>query len=99
MGQRGEIYSTRHNARERTYFFNVHENIRNQYSLSINESKSSDTEGRYLRQSVLVYEEDFDSFLRELQKAVDVMKLQIKERESKTSAKPRIVIKKRKEDK
>lgn len=99
MGQRGEIFSTRCSARERTYFFNVHESIKNQFSLSINESKPTETEGRYLRQSVLVYEEDFDAFLRELQKAVDIMKLHIKEREKKTPPKPRIVIKRKKEDK
>lgn len=94
MGQRGEVFSTRCNTEERTYFFNVHENIRNEYSLSINESKPSETMGRFLRQSVLVYEENFDEFLQQLQKAIDVMKLKIKERDQNKPTK-RIILKKK----
>lgn len=97
MGQRGEVFSTRCNTDERTYFFNVHENIRNEYSLSINESKPSESSGRFLRQSVLVYEENFDEFLQQLQKAIDVMKLKIKDRDKNKSQK-KIIIKRKKEE-
>lgn len=98
MGRRGEIYSTRFTSGERTYFFNVHENIKNEYSISLIESKETDTAGRFMRQSVLVYEDDFDTFLSELQKAVDVMKMKISERGQKPSSKPKIVIKHKKEE-
>lgn len=98
MGRRGEIYSTRHNSTERTYFFNVHENIRGEYSLSVIESKATDMEGRFNRQSVLVYEEDFDSFLSEMQKAVDVMKMKIKERDRNNKPKAKVILKKKQEE-
>lgn len=83
MARRGEIYSSSCYSKERTYFFNIHENFRNEYSLSLIESKPTEIENKYLRQSVLVYEEDFDKFLQELQKAVDVMKIKIQERDAK----------------
>lgn len=97
MGRRGEVYSTRFTSGERTYFFNVHENIKNEYSLSLIESKQTETEGRFLRQSVLVYEEDFDNFLNELQKAVDVMKIKMSENK-KNSSKPKVILKRKNEN-
>ena len=79
MGKRGEIFSSRLQKERRTYFFNVHESFRQALSLSIVESKTTDTEGIYTRQSVLVFEEDLDDFLRELQKSIDVIrKVQLK---------------------
>lgn len=96
MGRRGEVFSTRFTSGERTYFFNVHESIKNEYSLSLIESKQTDIEGRFLRQSVLVYEEDFETFLSELQKAVDVMKLNIAKRPP-SEPKRKVIIKQKKE--
>ena len=98
MGRRGEIFSTRFTSGERTYFFNVHENIKNEYSISLIESKETDIQGRFMRQSVLVYEDDFDTFLAEFQKAVDVMKLRIAEKGAKPSSKPHVIIKHKKEE-
>ena len=47
--------------------------------------------------SVLVYEENFDEFLQQLQKAIDVMKLKIKDRDKNKSQK-KIIIKRKKEE-
>ena len=46
--------------------------------LNIVESKGTADEGRYIRQSVIVYPEDLGEFIREFQKSVDFMKLNAK---------------------
>ena len=83
MGKRGELYTTRLSREKRTYFFNVHETLRGDLSLSLVESKTTDTEGKFIRQSVLVFEEDIDDFLYEFQKAVDVIRQEQKKRKLK----------------
>ncbi len=75
MGERGEVYSSRLVKDDRTYFFNVKENIYGDLYLNIVESRPTDTEGRFLRQSVIVYQEDLGEFLKELQKSVDYVKM------------------------
>ena len=52
MGERGEVFATKLMRNDRTYFFNVKENIYGDLFLNIVESRPTDTEGRYLRQSV-----------------------------------------------
>ena len=74
MGRRGEIFSSKLVRDRRTYFFNVHENFGNALSLSIVESKNTTEENVFQRQSVLVFQEDLDDFLKEMQKAIDVLK-------------------------
>ena len=75
MGQRGEVFSTKFVTSDRTYFFNVKENYKGDMYLNIVESKGTADEGRYIRQSLLVYPEDLGQFLREMQKAVDYLKI------------------------
>ena len=75
MGQRGEVFSTKFITNDRTYFFNVKENFRNDMYLNIVESKATEDDGRYIRQSIIVYPEDLGEFIREFQKAVDYMKV------------------------
>ncbi|MDD4010533.1 MAG: DUF3276 family protein [Sphaerochaetaceae bacterium] len=72
MGQRGEVYSSSFQTRDRTYFFNVKENIRGDIYLNVVESKQS--EGKFIRQSIIIYPEDLGQFLRELGKGVDYVK-------------------------
>lgn len=72
MGMRGEVYSTRVNAEKRTFFFNVKENRNGDYFLSIVESKKGEGEG-FARQQVMVYEEEIESFMRELGKAAAIV--------------------------
>ncbi len=74
MGQRGEVFSTRLVKNERTYFFNVKENVRGDIFLNIVESKGLPDSDRFIRQSIIVYEEDLGEFLKELQKSLDFIK-------------------------
>lgn len=93
MGQRGEVFSTRLVKNDRTYFFNVKENVYGDMFLNIVESKGTPDEGRYLRQSIIVYQEDLGEFVKEMQKGLDYIKLH----QVKQDAKPvkRYVVKKR----
>ena len=75
MGQRGEVFSTRFVTNDRSYFFNVKENYKGDMYLNIVESKGTEDEGRYIRQSIIVYPEDLGEFIREFQKSVDYMKM------------------------
>ena len=74
MAKRGEIFSTSCKREKRTYFFNVHENFNKSLSLSIVESQNS-KDGSFNRQSILVYNEDLDDFLKELSKSVDFLRM------------------------
>jgi hypothetical protein len=76
MGVRGELFSTRVILPNRTYFFNVKENRMGDLYLNIVESKNRE-EGGFDRQSVILFAEDlqeflkgFDESLRVLEKAV-----------------------------
>ena len=81
MGQRGEVFSTKFVANDRTYFFNVKENFRGDMYLNIVESKVTADEGKFIRQSIIVYPEDLGEFIREFQKSVDYMKVNASKRE------------------
>lgn len=82
MGQRGEVFSTKFVTNDRTYFFNVKENFRGDMYLNIVESKATADEGKFIRQSVIVYPEDLGEFIREFQKSVDFMKLNADKKET-----------------
>ena len=75
MGERGEVFSSKLIKNDRTYFFNVKENIYGDLYLNIVESRPTDTEGRFLRQSVIVYQEDLGEFIKEFQKSLDYIKM------------------------
>lgn len=75
MGERGEVFSSKVVRDDRTYFFNVKENVYGDLYLNIVESRPTDTEGRFIRQSVLVYQEDLGAFVKELQKSLDYIKM------------------------
>ena len=72
MGQRGEVYSTRLVKNDRTYFFNVKENIYGDMFLNMVESKGTPESEKYIRQSIIVYQEDLGEFLKELQKSLRI---------------------------
>ncbi len=75
MGVRGEVFSTRLNTKDRTYFFNVKENVYGDLFLNIVESKGTEGgEGRFIRQSILIYQEDLGEFVKEFQKTLDFIK-------------------------
>ena len=71
MGKRGEVFSTSIKKNDRTYFFNVKENVYGDLYLNIVESKGDEESNRYIRQSILVYQEDMGEFVREFQKSLD----------------------------
>ncbi len=73
MGIRGEVFSSKANSENRTYFFNVKENRRGDLFLNIVESKKHGEEG-FERHSVIVFDEDLENFLSGFQQAVDFMK-------------------------
>ena len=75
MGERGEVFSTKLLKNDRTYFFNVKENVYGDLYLNIVESRPTDVEGKFLRQSVIVYQEDLGEFINEFQKTLDYVKL------------------------
>jgi Protein of unknown function (DUF3276). len=75
MGTRGEIYSTKLVRNDRTYFFNVKQNLYGDLYLNIVESKPTETEGKFLRQSILIYQEDMGEFIKEFQKSLDFIKV------------------------
>jgi hypothetical protein len=69
MAIRGEVFSTKVLLQRRTYFFNVKENRMGDLYLNIVESKKDD-EGRFERQSVIVFDEDKAAFLKGLDDAL-----------------------------
>ncbi len=73
MGIRGEVFSSKANSENRTYFFNVKENRHGDLFLNIVESKKHGEEG-FERHSVIVFDEDLENFLSGFQQAVDFMK-------------------------
>ena len=74
MGERGEVFSSKFIKDDRTYFFNVKKNFHGDLYLIIVESRPTETEGRYIRQSVIVYQEDLGQFIQEMQKSLDYIK-------------------------
>jgi hypothetical protein len=73
MGLRGEIFSSKAMSGKRTYFFNVKENRHGDLFLNIVESKKH-TDSEFERHSVIVFNEDLESFLEGFQKAVQYIK-------------------------
>jgi len=73
MGIRGEVFSSKANSENRTYFFNVKENRHGDLFLNIVESKKHGEEG-FERRSVIVFEEDMEEFLSGFSQAVDFIK-------------------------
>ena len=75
--EREEIFSRAVRAGKRTYFFDVKATRRNDYYLTITESKKRyNKDGRffYEKHKVFLYKEDFDKFLEGLTDAVDFIK-------------------------
>ncbi|MDR3173602.1 MAG: DUF3276 family protein [Treponema sp.] len=79
MGIRGEIFSTRVMLQNRTYFFNVKENRMGDLYLNIVESKNRDN-GGFERQSVILFAEDLQDFLKGFDDSLRVLEKAIRER-------------------
>ena len=72
MGIRGELFSTKVLLQNRTYFFNVKENRLGDLYLNIVESKNKD-EGGFDRQSVILFAEDLQEFLKGFDESLRVL--------------------------
>jgi len=72
MGLRGELFTTKVSSEKRTYFFNVKENRVGDVFLNIVESKKGE-EAEFERHQIMVYQEEIEMFMRELQKAAAVI--------------------------
>ncbi|MDR0388573.1 MAG: DUF3276 family protein [Spirochaetaceae bacterium] len=79
MGVRGEIFSTKVNLQNRTYFFNVKENRLGDLYLNIVESKNRDT-GGFDRQSVILFADDLGDFLKGFDSALRVLEKAVREK-------------------
>jgi hypothetical protein len=83
MGIRGEIFSTKVLLQNRTYFFNVKENRMGDLYLNIVESKNRDT-GGFDRQSVILFAEDLQEFLKGFDDSLRVVEKAIREQKKTT---------------
>ena len=79
MGLRGELFSTRVMLQNRTYFFNVKENRVGDLYLNIVESKNRDT-GGFDRQSVILFADDLQEFLKGFEESLRILEKEIRER-------------------
>ena len=79
MGLRGELYSTRVILANRTYFFNVKENRMGDLYLNIVESKNRDV-GGFDRQSVILFADDLQEFLKGFDEALRILEKETRER-------------------
>lgn len=79
MGIRGELFSTRVMLPNRTYFFNVKENRMGDLYLNIVESKNRET-GGFDRQSVILFAEDLQEFLKGFDESLRVLEKAERER-------------------
>jgi hypothetical protein len=72
MGVRGELFSTKVQLANRTYFFNVKENRLGDLYLNIVESKNQEA-GGFERQSVVLFADDLSEFLSGFEESLRVM--------------------------
>lgn len=87
MGIRGELYSTKVQLQNRTYFFNVKENRMGDLYLNIVESKNrGEGSNGFERQSVILFAEDLSEFLAGFDESLKVLERQVKERKRNRSA-------------
>ena len=73
MGIRGEIFSTKTSTGKRTYFFNIKENRHGDLFLNMVESKKQ-LDSSFERHSMIVFEEDLETFMEGLKQAVEFLR-------------------------
>lgn len=76
--EREEIFSKAVRAGKRTYFFDVKATKRNDFYLTITESKKRyHKDGRYYyeKHKIFLYKEDFDKFVEGLNESIDYIKV------------------------
>ena len=88
MGVRGEIFSNRIILPNRTYFFNVKENRMGDLYLNIVESKNRES-GGFDRQSVVLFADDLQEFLKGFDESLRVMEKAVREKRQSGGEKPK----------
>ncbi|MDR3301952.1 MAG: DUF3276 family protein [Spirochaetaceae bacterium] len=83
MGIRGEIFSTKVQFKNRTYFFNVKENRLGDLYLNIVESKNKDP-GEFERQSIVLFADDLQEFLKGFDESLRVLEKSVREQKRAT---------------
>lgn len=78
MGIRGEVFSTKTSTGKRTYFFNIKENRHGDLFLNMVESKKQ-MDSSFERHSMVVFEEDLETFMEGLNQAVEFLRKDKKE--------------------
>jgi len=78
MGIRGEVFSTKTSTGKRTYFFNIKENRHGDLFLNMVESKKQ-LDSSFERHSMVVFEEDLETFMEGLNQAVEFLRKDKKE--------------------
>jgi len=73
MGIRGEVFSTKMNTPNRTYFFNVKENRTGDLFLNVVESKKHGDDG-FERHAIVLFKEDLEDFMEHFNQALSFMK-------------------------
>jgi hypothetical protein len=81
MGIRGEVFSTKTSTGKRTYFFNIKENRHGDLFLNMVESKKQ-LDSSFERHSMVVFEEDLETFMDGLTQAVEFLRKDKKSRGS-----------------
>ena len=84
MGIRGEVFSTKTSTGKRTYFFNIKENRHGDLFLNMVESKKQ-LDSSFERHSMIVFEEDLETFMDGLTQAVDFLRKDKKNRPQPTN--------------
>ena len=84
MGIRGEIFSTKTSTGKRTYFFNIKENRHGDLFLNMVESKKQ-MDSSFERHSMIVFEEDLETFMDGLTQAVEFLRKDKKTRPESTT--------------
>ncbi|AIN93864.1 PUR family DNA/RNA-binding protein [Treponema putidum] len=88
MGIRGELFTIQVSAENRTYFFNVKENTKGDVFLQVVESKASEGLG-FDRHAVVVFEDEMRPFLQGLDKCIEFIE---KNRKEKAKAKTKKIL-------
>jgi hypothetical protein len=79
MGIRGELFSTKVQFKNRTYFFNVKENRLGDLYLNIVESKNKEP-GDFERQSIVLFADDLQEFLKGFDESLHVLEKSVREK-------------------
>lgn len=72
-----KLFSKRVKAGRRTYFFDVRSTKRNDFYITITESKKRFDDQSFVKQKIFLYKEDFNKFLESLTETVNYVKSEL----------------------